>query len=52
MSIDQVSNSSNKISYKQQVHLLSAGVLVFLLLFVSCSKEKKPQNKPAEKDLP
>ena len=52
MSIDQVSNGSNKISYKQQVHLLGAGVLVFLLLFVSCSKEKKPQNKPAEKALP
>lgn len=52
MSIDQVSNSIKKLSYKQQVHLLSAGVLVFLLLFVSCSKEKNTQTKPADKSLP
>lgn len=52
MSIDQVSNSIKKLSYKQQVHLLRAGVLVFLLLFVSCSKEKNTQTKPADKSLP
>ncbi len=52
MSIDQVSNSIKKLSYKQQVHLLSAGVLVFLLLFVSCSKEKNTQTKHADKSLP
>ena len=52
LTVFYVLKKENKISYKQQVHLLSAGVLVFLLLFVSCSKEKKPQNKPAEKALP